>query len=54
MGLLEYIWLDADLNLRSKIRIVDFNVKKMEDIPVWNFNFLCPKGLRDFTDIRLF
>jgi len=38
----EYIWLDLDGNLRSKIRVIQkhnfYSFTKVEDFPIWNFD----------------
>ncbi len=36
--LLEYIWIDFDSNLRSKIKILEQNEFDRLNIPVWNFD----------------
>lgn len=38
---LEYVWLDGyepEPNLRSKVKIVDETITKIEDVPLWNFD----------------
>ena len=37
-SILEYLWLDGNGNRRSKIKIVNFNVKSVGDIPIWNYD----------------
>jgi len=34
--ILEYLWLDGCGNRRSKTRIVNFDVLKLDNIPIWN------------------
>ena len=34
--ILEYLWLDGFGNRRSKTRIINFNISKVDDIPIWN------------------
>jgi glutamine synthetase len=36
--ILEYLWLDGSGNRRSKTKIVNFNVKSIDDIPIWNYD----------------
>lgn len=36
--IVEYIWLDRDSELRSKIRIVDHPVENIGDVEVWNYD----------------
>jgi len=34
--ILEYLWLDGSGHRRSKTKIVNYNVKNIDDIPIWN------------------
>ena len=34
--ILEYLWLDGTGNRRSKTRIINFNILKLDEIPIWN------------------
>ena len=34
----EYVWIDADNNLRSKSRVLDLDEIFIEDLPIWNFD----------------
>jgi glutamine synthetase len=34
--ILEYLWLDGSGGRRSKTRIINFGVKTIDDIPIWN------------------
>ena len=34
--ILEYLWLDGFGYRRSKTRIINFNISKVDDIPIWN------------------
>jgi glutamine synthetase len=36
--ILEYIWIDGDLGMRSKTRTVDGPVSSLENIPEWNYD----------------
>lgn len=38
MSILEYIWLDSDNNYRSKIKIVNETVTKLDQVPKWNYD----------------
>ena len=38
MSILEYIWLDCNNNYRSKIKIVNETVTKLEQVPKWNYD----------------
>ena len=34
----EYIWIDAENNYRSKTKVYNKNINKLEDVEVWNFD----------------
>jgi glutamine synthetase len=34
----EYVWIDADANYRSKTKVMHKRVEHIDDIPVWNFD----------------
>jgi glutamine synthetase len=36
--LLEYLWIDGSSKRRSKTRIFNFNVRNLDDIPIWNYD----------------
>ena len=36
--ILEYLWLDGSGSRRSKTKIINFNIKKIDDIPIWNYD----------------
>lgn len=36
--IVEYIWLDYDSELRSKIRVVDYPIETIDDIEIWNYD----------------
>ena len=36
--LLEYVWLDADEQLRSKIKIADGDINTLEKVPSWSYD----------------
>lgn len=36
--ILEYVWIDSTLNLRSKIRISPNSIDNLSSVPVWNFD----------------
>ena len=38
MTVIEYVWLDGKNELRSKIKITDYKIKNLGDIPEWNFD----------------
>ena len=38
MTIIEYVWLDGKNELRSKIKITDYKIKNLGDIPEWNFD----------------
>ncbi len=35
---LEYVWIDGENNLRSKVRVVDGSDLDIDNIPDWNFD----------------
>lgn len=37
-SVLEYIWIDAELNLRSKTRVEQFHITTIKDIRIWNYD----------------
>ena len=36
--ILEYVWLDAQGSLRSKVKVSEHEVKTIEDCSIWNFD----------------
>ena len=36
--LLEYVWLDADEQLRSKIKITSIEINELRDVPIWGYD----------------
>lgn len=36
--ILEYIWLDRDIELRSKIKIVKTDIQDIDKVPIWNYD----------------
>ena len=36
--ILEYLWLDGSGNRRRKTKIVNSNIKTVDDIPIWNYD----------------
>jgi len=35
---IEYIWIDGKLNLRSKTRVLGFECRSVKDVPIWNYD----------------
>ena len=34
--ILEYLWIDGTGNRRSKTKIINYNIRNLDDIPIWN------------------
>jgi len=34
--ILEYLWLDGSSNRRSKTKIINYTIRNLDDIPIWN------------------
>ena len=35
---LEYVWLDANEKLRSKVKVAEGNISSLEKVPVWSYD----------------
>jgi glutamine synthetase len=35
---LEYVWLDANEHLRSKTKVADGDINKLELVPIWGYD----------------
>jgi glutamine synthetase len=38
MTIVEYVWIDGQLQLRSKARVLRYNVTEISDVPEWNYD----------------
>ena len=36
--ILEYVWLDANEKLRSKVKVAEGNISNLEEVPVWSYD----------------